>query len=546
MTTRPADFATDRPNRGRKARTAETKLAPDALGAVGLATFLILVGMLISDTTVTMLITPIVLVVVIYAMARVPLRYSMMAIMFLVLTIPSPADVTPTLKWRPPFYDLAQVAIMHWNAIDRSIGALSGISISSLDICLVALLIIAVVRERTGSKVDRVGRVPTPRPLVRLAYVSLGGTAFMFLWGMVHGGSFRFSLWQINAVVYLPVVFLLFHLGLRGPKDHATLAKGFLFAAAYKSVLAIYIINNIEGPLDPNTGSTRLQYATSHQDSMLFAGAAVLVLALALERAGRRVIWLAMGLLPLIAWAIASNGRRLAWVQVALVFVVVFVLSRPSRLKRKIVRSIVFSIPLFLVYVMAGWESKYGRFFKPVQILRSVADAQSDASSFWRELENWNIIWTLKQNPVIGTGFGNGYEEFFAMPAVPYELEHYLPHNSLLGLWFLGGFVGYTCLTLLWAGGVYFAMRAYLNSSEASHRAAAVMCFATVLVYMLQCWGDLGLSTLTGVFTVAPAIAAAGKLAVVAGQWQGRPAAKDVAPSVTPAPGRAAPGRARA
>jgi hypothetical protein len=74
-------------------------------------------------------------------------------------------------------------------------------------------------------------------------------------------------------------------------------------------------------------------------------------------------------------------------------------------------------------------------------------------------------------------------------------------------------------LTLLWCVGVYFAMRAYQNATVPEHRAGALMCFASVLVYMIQCWGDIGLATLTGIFTVAPSLAMAGKLAVATGQW---------------------------
>jgi hypothetical protein len=50
-------------------------------------------------------------------------------------------------------------------------------------------------------------------------------------------------------------------------------------------------------------------------------------------------------------------------------------------------------------------------------------------------------------------------------------------------------------------------------------RAAALVCFGTVLIYLVQCWGDLGLGTWIGVFTVAPALAIAGKIAVAAGEW---------------------------
>ena len=105
------------------------------------------------------------------------------------------------------------------------------------------------------------------------------------------------------------------------------------------------------------------------------------------------------------------------------------------------------------------------------------------------------------------------------MPNVDYDLEHFIPHNSVLGLWCYGGIIGYTAITLLWTSGVYFSMRAYHAAKERDHRAAAQVCFGIVLIYMIQCWGDMGLGTWVGVFLMGPALAVGGKLAIVTGQW---------------------------
>jgi O-antigen ligase len=175
---------------------------------------------------------------------------------------------------------------------------------------------------------------------------------------------------------------------------------------------------------------------------------------------------------------------------------------------------------MVLIYIAVGWNAGgMGKLFKPVRMLRSVVDPSSDASTNWRELENYDIVMTFQQNPLLGTGYGHPYLEVIPLPAVNYDLELFCPHNSLLALWAYTGAVGFASLTLLWAGGVYFAMRTYKGSSDPKLRAAALVSFGTVLVYLMQCWGDLGLGTWIGVFTVAPALAMAGKLAVASGQW---------------------------
>jgi len=52
-------------------------------------------------------------------------------------------------------------------------------------------------------------------------------------------------------------------------------------------------------------------------------------------------------------------------------------------------------LPLVAVYAAAGWNSTSG-VFKPVAMVRSVS-SQEDSSSKTRDIENFNLIQTLKQ-----------------------------------------------------------------------------------------------------------------------------------------------------
>jgi hypothetical protein len=363
-----------------------------------------------------------------------------------------------------------------------------------------------------------VGRVATPKPLVRLAYLSLAGVAYVWFAGLIRGGDFRMSLWQVEKVVYLPIVFLLCHVGLRGPRDHTALGKVLLAAAAIRACLAIYVAATVTPPADPNTGAAVLAYATSHHDSMLFASAFVLLLLLILERVGRRAVRAAYLLLPVVVLGMIANNRRMVWVQVFMILFTLYLVSPASALKRKVRRLVVVLSPLAAIYVAVGWSSK-ASVFRPVQIARTVLEPATDASALWREIENYNIIFTIKQFPILGHGYGYGFWEVIALPQIPYELERFCPHNGLLGLWCFAGYFGYTAITLLWGAGVYFAMRGYHAAKQPIDRVAAIMSVGAVIVYMVQSYGDMGLGAWTGVFIVAPTLALAGKLAVATGSW---------------------------
>jgi hypothetical protein len=497
---------------------AKSEVGGDALGALGLAGLLIIGGTLADDATVGLLLCPIVYLLLVFVMARVPLRLSAMGLMASALLLQDASDHCAA-EFEPPFAGLGAILFSHLNTLGRNLG-FSWASFSGMDLLIIALGVIAAMRR--GSSADRLGFIQAPRPLVRLAHLALLSTAWVWVFGMARGGDFGKSLWQLNRVMYLPALFLLFQLSLRGPKDLGGLLKVVLVSGVYKSLLALYVVFTIVLPPDEATGSTKPAWATSHQDSILFALAFVAVLAIILEQAvpRRQVKWYLM-LLPILAGGTWANNRRMAWVQIALVFLTVYLVSdSKNAVKRKINRVMYFMTPAALLYVAVGWNyGGMGRLFKPVRMLRSIVDPSTDPSTLWRELENFNIIMTFRKNPIFGSGYGHPYDEIIQMPAVDYDLEYFSPHNSLLGLWAYCGYVGFAGLTLLWVVGVYFAMRTYKGSTDRRLRAAALVCFGTVLIYLVQCWGDLGLGTWIGVFTVAPALAIAGKIAVAAGEW---------------------------
>jgi O-antigen ligase len=142
----------------------------------------------------------------------------------------------------------------------------------------------------------------------------------------------------------------------------------------------------------------------------------------------------------------------------------------------------------------------------------------------WRDLENYNLFYTLRHNPVFGTGYGHGYDEIIGLPDVSssYALYRFLPHNSILGLWAYGGFVGFTALWTMLVVGLFLAARAYRHAITVDDQTAALTAVSIIVVYLVYCYGDLGLGTWASVFIVAPAFAIASKLAVSTGAWPSR------------------------
>lgn len=498
---------------------ADHSISADVYGAVGITLVLIAAGIAIDDASVGMAVGIACFACLLYAMSRVPLRISLAVLIFLQFSLENPIEGA-VHSLASPIAVVGSTMLQHLN----NTTGIRALFFSGNDMAIVCLFFISFYRRSTNSPIDRVGHVPTPRPLVRLAYLSFAGTALTWVGGMLKGGNFSISLWQLDRVMYVPMVFLLCHRGLRGPKDAVMLAKAALAGACVKTGFALWVTYALPEKKDRMGRLIELACPTDHSTSILFATSTVILGAMLIERAGRRRLLWTLLFLPILITGMIYNGRRMVWVEIALVFVTLFFVTPPNPVKRKIKRAAFVLLPVALIYLRLGWYSS-SSVYKPAQIVRSVVDPEYDpsGSSLTRKIENYNLTFTMKQFPLFGTGYGNGFWQIIPLPEMGYPMEPYGPHNSILGLWAFCGLVGYLATTMIWAGGLFFAFRAHLNARAPPERATALVCFGAVLIYMLQSYGDMGLGSWIGVFTVAPAMAMAGKLAVSVGAWNARP-----------------------
>jgi len=263
-----------------------------------------------------------------------------------------------------------------------------------------------------------------------------------------------------------------------------------------------------------------LPHATTHADSVLFSTSVCLLLAMLLEMPGKGTSKLCLLLLPLFVLAMKGNARRLVWVEVALGAGMIWFITPWRRLKISVARLMVAGALPLMIYVSLGWNSNAG-IFSPVQKIRSLTDSKVNTSTLWRELENYDLVDTYAQRPLLGSGFGHPFEEAVKLPDVTsiYELEPYIPHNSVLGLWAFGGLLGFALLWAMFPVGLFFTVRAYRWARTPLERVTALAAASAQVAYLMQGYGDLGFGAWGPVFTVATAYALVGKLCVQNGAW---------------------------
>lgn len=460
------------------------------------------------------LVAPICILLGWFAILRAPLRYTMLVLMFFALILENPAEQPGCNQWHSPFYPVGALMLAHFK-VTIGWGPIGG-----MDLMLMAAIAAYYLQRRS-----RPIGIPTPRPMIRLAQATFATILFTLVIGKLRGGEMQWAVWQIDRVIYLPTVFLLCQAAFSSPKDYLAVGKVALAASLLRATQAMLVRGTVPTVVNPETGESSLPYATTHNDSMLFAVGSVILVSLILQRVGKKATRLTLWALPILIGGMLANARRMVWVEIILVFFTLYLITESNSFKRKLNRIMLGLTPVGLGYLAVGWNSESG-LFKPVKVIRSAIDSSADASTAWRDLENFNLVYTIRNFPLTGVGYGNGFWEMWPMPPVDYSLERYVPHDSILGLYCYGGYIGYLGITSLWVAGIYFAIRAYHTCKEPLHKAAALTSFGAVLVYYLQCFGDMGLGSWTGVYLVGPSLAIASKLTVAAGGWELGPSAR--------------------
>ncbi|MBN9167510.1 MAG: hypothetical protein BGO98_23595 [Myxococcales bacterium 68-20] len=337
-------------------------------------------------------------------------------------------------------------------------------------------------------------------------------------WGIVHGGAVDGTFRQIVHLMQLPLITLLFLYALRVPEDLAAVGTIFVVTALCRSLLVFYVYFIVCMPQGITDRPGLPEWCTNHSDSVLFVVAILIVVTHAFEQRTKRTIMRAAAVSAVILFAIVLNNRRLAFVSLSIAPAVIYLALKPSKRKRRVTTALLVSIPLVIGYVLIGSEiSSPSPLLKPAKLVMSVLD-QKDSSSLSRDIENENLIYTMRQSPLLPTGFGFNYQNSPNNPPVDlsdvFVNYRLIAHNGVLWMWSWGGVIGFTLLWMIFPVAGTLALRSYRGAYTPLERSAALSALGAIAICVVQVWGDQGLNGYMTPITFAVAFAIATRLAM--------------------------------
>jgi hypothetical protein len=495
------------PGRPERLRGAATAGAVLLFVATGLSTGL-------SDGDLWIAIRPLLVAGVAWAVWTQPLKWPLLALMFLAVVVDDPTDRPYFGVWRSPTWEWGHfffTNIAWFTGFELSVMALAGV--------LFLRRYMGVRRPELLELDPLEGQAPRP---LRVSLVVSGAAVLLCIgWGLLRGGIFREALWQFRSLLMMPLVCTLALHAFEFPKDLKKLGVVIFAGSLIKALLGSWFIYAIASParLDP-------PHTTGHNDTMIFVVATLVPVLLLWERPTWRHLGLAAFWLPFAAQAMRLNDRRIAYVDIVLALALVYVLSPRHRMKRALTQLAVALIPVVLLYAGAGWNTKGGSFFRPVQKVRSivapVADSEEESSNVERDIENFNLLKSWERDMFVGQGFGHAFTEFLPSNDFAQSNFGHVGHNSILWLLWIGGLSGFTAILMYLGVAAFFAARTLRRTTEFRDRAALLVALGVLLTYLNQAFGDMGLVSVQFVFFVAAAIAIIGRLATRHGAWPGR------------------------
>ncbi len=266
--------------------------------------------------------------------------------------------------------------------------------------------------------------------------------------GMLGGGDFKTSLWEIRPLLYLVMFYILAVNTVRGPQHIHTLIGITIVSILLRSLEGVF-----RYAIMPADVRSAAQVVLEHDDSLFLVLALALLPAVVLWRRWlpKWMLYTLAAMAPLDLYVITINQRRAAYVCIAFIMVtylpLVWLSVRSKVQRRMMVYMLILVAVLGSAYLALFWNSANGLLGKPAQAIRSVInpDERDYSSNLYRDIETENLRFTISTSPLLGIGFGRPF--IVVRPLVDltsfWSLQLYMPHNNMLWVWMRTGIVGF-------------------------------------------------------------------------------------------------------
>ncbi len=313
--------------------------------------------------------------------------------------------------------------------------------------------------------------------------------------GVINGGDFKIIVNEIRPFWYVFVSYLLAY-NLVTHKKHIYLLFWFvILCAAVKALQGLYIyLIFLHGNL---AGHREIM---SHEESFFFVSLFVLLTLFYLHHRYRPQLRLTLLIVPCVIVALVANQRRADYiallVALAAVWLLLFCLKPHARKKLLALMLICAVLGISYIAAFANSTSVIGA---PAHGLVSIfrPDAQNASSNLYRTIENYDLKYTARQDPLLGVGFGTKFLQPLRLPDISIHDKNYLyiPHNTLYWIWMRLGLIGFFAFWYLLGAAIIRAGIILRSLRDPYLQLTAIYIVGMIFAEIIVAYGDYQLYT---------------------------------------------------
>lgn len=254
--------------------------------------------------------------------------------------------------------------------------------------------------------------------------------------------------------------------------------------------VALVGVKGLQGILNGLESLSRsdLEAVTGHEDVIFFDLAIALLAVILMVGARTGVRYALLAILPLVVGAELLTERRVGFVALGVVLAAIVLLSLARSMRRAVVFGALGSLALCM-YLFLFWNDT-GPLGQPSRALRAVVEPSNISerdlfSAHWRDIENRNIAYTVRQLPLTGVGVGQEYlfeEEPPSLGSPKFFYWRNITHNSVLWLWLKAGPLGAFVLWFLVARVLLIGSAMYARLRDPELRWLAALPVALMVI----------------------------------------------------------------
>lgn len=322
---------------------------------------------------------------------------------------------------------------------------------------------------------------------------------FGVLKGKASGGDTRAAIFEFRPLLYLIVIYILITNLMTTRRQYERLVMVAMVAVSIQSIFSLVYYSDL-----PAEEQGLLEALTEHSATLQMNALFVLLASVWLLKARGALRWTMLLLAVPVFWAFLLSQRRAAMVAlfVGLVMVIGVLYYRRRRLFWVVVPVAVF---VSVGFVLATWNVQ-GGIGLPAQAVKSAffpgqLSQDDQGSDLYRQIEGYNLLFTIKASPLTGLGFGQKFYTPIVLPDISFfEFWNYLPHNSILWVWIKTGFFGFVAMLFMFARSVQLGARSVLLVRTPFQAATVLTGLTFVVMFVVFGYVDIAWGIRSTVF----------------------------------------------